>query len=42
MKHMVLWTAPQEFQFIYAYCTEHDIPVEMIDWYVVDESTVEK
>lgn len=33
---------PQEFQFIYAYCIDHDIPVEMIDWYVIDESTIEK
>lgn len=33
---------PQEFQFIYAHCMEHDIPIELIDWYVVDESTIEQ
>ena len=33
---------PQEFQFIYAYCLEHNIPVEMIDWYLTNNETITK
>lgn len=31
---------PQEFQFIYAYCQEKGIPVELIDWYMTDNETI--
>lgn len=33
---------PQEFQFIYAYCTDQGIPVKMIDWYLTDAETITK
>lgn len=33
---------PQEFPFIYAYCSDHNIPVEMIDWYLTDNETITK
>lgn len=33
---------PQEFQFIYAYCMDHNIPVELIDWYLTDNETITK
>ena len=33
---------PQEFQFIYAYCIDHNISVELIDWYLTDNETITK
>ncbi len=33
---------PQEFQFIYAYCQEKGIQVELIDWYLTDNEAVTK
>ena len=33
---------PQEFQFIFAYCIDHNISVELIDWYLTDDETITK